>query len=519
MTDFILKIKKDFINKKTCLLLLSTFLFGVLIYIVLISNDLTNQYDGLWVDSYYYCGNWELSNGRWLWRYIDMLKQGHNANPLNSYLALMIFSIGNILLVESIGFKRNFSKYFVCFGILTTTTICCFLSYRYLAEKYAISYLFSVLAAYVLINYKNKYVGIFISSISYMMSLASYQSEVSCFCIIIITFLLTDYFSDKFDIKNHLMLIIEAVLVIVIGSLLYKVSWDIMSQIYNTPPSSYKGGNSLSIGNMILNIPKNIFSTYKYFYNYFCGHFKINIFQNKLFYLIYFVLITYFVLIIIKHKTIFFYPIILILLLPVACNFSVLYIDSGVKIQQTIGTSIITFILITLVYEINTKEELLNKIYKYSLYVLSIILLVGNIFAVENDIEAMKIGKQSTSSLLSSISNTLLEKDLYDEKKIYCFVGKPCNNALFRANELWGNSNDYARFGDFDMSCFANTHSFIGLFENDIRINYKIEYPENIYEVANKMTAYPERGSITEIGNFVIIKLSSDECNKDIKME
>lgn len=46
-----LKIEKSYIN-----FLIISMLMGILIYLTLISNQLTNHYDGLWCDPYFAAG-------------------------------------------------------------------------------------------------------------------------------------------------------------------------------------------------------------------------------------------------------------------------------------------------------------------------------------------------------------------------------------------------------------------------------------------------------------------------------
>lgn len=50
--------------------------FAVVVYFPLMSQKLTNTFDGLWMDTYYIAGGWELSIGRWLWPLADALRFG-----------------------------------------------------------------------------------------------------------------------------------------------------------------------------------------------------------------------------------------------------------------------------------------------------------------------------------------------------------------------------------------------------------------------------------------------------------
>lgn len=45
----------------------------VFAYIVIVSNELTNTYDGLWQGSYYAGYSWVLSIGRWFWPVVGIV--------------------------------------------------------------------------------------------------------------------------------------------------------------------------------------------------------------------------------------------------------------------------------------------------------------------------------------------------------------------------------------------------------------------------------------------------------------
>lgn len=135
------------------------FAFSVLLYIVLIANQLTNHYDGLWHGSVGLSGPWELSIGRWFWLYIDRLRMGISSEPLTSCLTLFLIIIGNMLICDIFGQIGKKTGYLAGMIILSNTTICNYLSYRYMSPTFGFSFLLSILAAWVLVKKSESNLG------------------------------------------------------------------------------------------------------------------------------------------------------------------------------------------------------------------------------------------------------------------------------------------------------------------------------------------------------------------------
>lgn len=132
------------------------FIFSILLYSILITNQLTNHYDGLWSGNYALSGTWELSIGRWFWLYIDRLRIGISSEPLTSCLALFLIIIGNILIFDIFGQIGKKTGYLAGMIIMSSTTVCNYLSYRYMSPTFGASFLLSILVAWILVKKQNR---------------------------------------------------------------------------------------------------------------------------------------------------------------------------------------------------------------------------------------------------------------------------------------------------------------------------------------------------------------------------
>lgn len=512
MKKLCVNFKEKYANKETCVFLLLSILFGIVLYSILIENNLTNQYDGLWNGTHYLSSRPEVGAGRWMFFICDRLIFGYKGEPLVSCMSITIFAIGNLVLLNTLKINKKLEKYFISFTIISTTTVCCMLSYKHQSYIFALSYLFSVLAAYCLIEIENKYVSFLLSVILLIMSLGSYQSQIGCFCLVIVFYLIIEIANGK-SLKDYIFIIIKTILIIIVSCILYKIICDIMIKLLNVS-FSYKGFNSLSIIDMIKQLPISFIKTYKYFYDYFFGTFKINAYQNILFILIFVFIVCSFIVGFIKNKRIDL--IMFLLLIPVCCNFSILFIDSDVMLQQTLATSITMPLLVVISYEILKMCTNNNVFVGIICFILSFVLLFGNVITTGTDIDSMRQGKTSVEYIVSSVCDDLIDKNMFDSNMKYFFVGTPCKNDMFNVNDLWNKSNDYAKYGDFWKNAYCLPISYQGIV-NNIGINLKCNFPSNQEyndfingDFCKEMPCYPNEGYIKEENGCIFIKISND---------
>ena len=71
---------------------LGMLLFSSFVFFPLVSQRLTNAYDGMWTTAEYRAGGWELSNGRWLWPVFSFLRFSLQLEPINAVVCLMLLS-------------------------------------------------------------------------------------------------------------------------------------------------------------------------------------------------------------------------------------------------------------------------------------------------------------------------------------------------------------------------------------------------------------------------------------------
>ena len=105
-----------YIGSKIFLVML---LFSAVVFFLLISQRLTNTFDGLWNNTWFFGGYWQVVTGRWLWPVIDALRFGIQTEPFNSLLTLSMSALAVTLLRKFFhreGFCRDLSGGYGCSG-------------------------------------------------------------------------------------------------------------------------------------------------------------------------------------------------------------------------------------------------------------------------------------------------------------------------------------------------------------------------------------------------------------------
>lgn len=484
---------------------------GVASYLPLIARGLTNTYDGLWQETYFQAGNWELSIGRWAWPFLDKFRGGYAAEPFNSLLTLLLMTTASLIIISTFGMHRYCFRHALI--MLLNPTVCCFLSYRYMSPTFGMSVLLSSIAGCALTrNFSKRKSNILlciICSVALAVSLGLYQANVGCFCAIVVIYALYQLLEDHF--KDCLNVLLKGAIVGIVGCIIYKILWDVALALRYIVAADYKGAGSVSIIDMITSLPRGILQAYKSYVIYF------SFFQSNYVFRIIRIAIVFGLLILtvavgikkLKHnKGKLCLYIVLLLLTPVAINFFHLLAPNGdgLMLQMT-GSSVIYMVLLMCLLEKTASQRVKTIVVTFSL-----LILYGNVYATGTDIDAMSQGTVAAQSLMENVNITLVKEDLFDLEYNYAFVGRMSDNPLFKTNELWDKASHYARFGEFWYTPDCLTYSYRGLV-NSLGLNIDIVDENSLKtffedENVKRMPVYPSEGSIEKLDDTIIIKIS-----------
>lgn len=511
-------LKKKCIFKEYGNLFLGNIIFSYILYATLMNNQLVNQYDGIWEYNYRIAGSWELSCGRWFWPYLDRLRMGISIDPITTIITLSVLSVAMIILVDIYDIKNRFLQYLICYLFLSNTVVCNWLSYRFMSPTFGISFLLSILAAWVIVKIQKDYIAMIGGAILIATSMGGYQANIGCTCAVLVGCLLIILVQKH--IENFFELLKRCVIAGVGGVGIYLICLKVHLYINNVTMTTYNGANNASVLNSIKNTLPSIEKMYLLFYQWLFDKSAVNINVFEKYYIFPIILfVTGVILICVgvklykvsKWNSVLFF--LMIILMPIACNFILFATpDAGLSLQMTGGFGLLFPIFMCLIDKTSDVSIIANKL-KKAMVILMIIFCYGNICQVVLDQNAMLEGKIATTTIAQNIVSELSEEECLDNELEYCIIGLPENNELFCVSPLFYNANPYAKFGDWwtDPSC--SLQSWKGVFRHLCGLNINTCSVETYNKVltdefVRNMPIYPEEGYIKKMGNVVIIKVA-----------
>lgn len=503
-------------NRFSCVL---AFVFGLILYSQLMSQQLVNAYDGLWEYTYHAAGKWELSLGRWFWLYLDKIRFGVSNDPWTSIMTILLFSAGLYLISDLFCLGDRKVTFLFSALFLSSTAVCVSLSYRFMSPVFGCAFLLSVLAAWLTLKSDRVILPVLAGSLMVALSMGAYQACLGCTCLVIAGYLLWKLNSPEVSWRQLGLYMGKSAAMLSVGGILYVLLLKVHLAIFNTSLSTYNGADSYSLWNTLKKLPVTIKNAYSIFGMYFFKDlYKTNLFQHYRIYLLLFVAAGVFLVIGLlqvwkrsRIRAVCYLA--LILALPIAANaVSLVATDVGMSIQMTAPLALFLPILIC----VAGKMECRFKAYFLARLAGGLAVLValwGNIYQVQVDQNAMYEGKTAAGAMAEGILHELAEEDCLNPDLRYCLVGIPAGNRLFYVSEAYSRSNNYAMVGVGWTDPESAMKSWRGIFHYFCGVNLNI-WPTSACQeemaqadIAN-MPVYPDPGYVKQVGDVVVIKVN-----------
>lgn len=511
--------------------------FAVMVYFPLISLKLTNTVDGLWTTAEYMAGAWELSNGRWFWLVTSFLRFSLQLEPINAVVCLVLVSLGVTQLHMT--FKTVHEGRTSCLDWLaglcyvSNVVVGCYLSFHFIAPEYGFSFFFAMLATEHVIRGKSAVSSIVPAAVLLALSLGLYQTNLACFCLVLLAWFLVLLFRGEEGIKLRCY-IAKCLGSAVCGAALYWGILQIILKISGVAMANYQGGASISPLNMLKSLPQSIVKCYAQFWDYFFGDtVRHNVLQSfgvlyALAFLVVGAALVRRLAVVLRRKDAetAFYAVAAVLVMPLA---SVIFLLAASQatfyIPMAGGTALffpVCFWLLDAVQPASNTETLgknkAGKVKKAALLLAAAGILYGSVFMSAIDQQAMYEGRKATKQIADLVAGELVAEGYYDlpEKLPVMLVGRPSASPLFRTHVIYWDANDYAQVGLFEKENAATMrYSWNAVFRDLTPMQLELcsdeVYDELIRtEEIKRMPTFPEKGSMQEMDGVYVIKISED---------
>lgn len=509
--------------------------FAVMVYFPLISLKLTNTVDGLWTTAEYMAGAWELSNGRWFWLVTSFLRFSLQLEPINAVVCLVLVSLGVTrlhMLFKPAWMRTSCIDWLAGLCYVSNVVVGCYLSFHFIAPEYGFSFFFAMLATEHVIRGKSAVSSIVPAAVLLALSLGLYQTNLACFCLVLLAYFLLLLFQngEKQKIREY---ICKSLASAASGAVLYLLILKITLWATGTAMADYQGGADISVSGILKNLPSSVEKCYELFYRYFFGTLvKHNMLQETavVFALIFCVVgaaLACRLVRLIRRKDWenTFYGTAALLVLPMMCTvFMVATSQALFYIPMSGGLALflpVCFWLLDSSREGKTAcdafRKCWNKAEKALILLTAAAVVYGSVFMSAVDQQAMYEGRQATKELSDLIAQTLMSSGYFDdnEQLPVLFVGRPSSNSSFMKREYYLYANPYAQMGRFWLNDYSARASWKAVFRDITPAKLKhcsVEQYGELYSRTEleQMPVYPQEGYIQQIDGVVVVKISDD---------
>ena len=493
--------------------------FSAILYSMMMSQQLTNTFDGLWHQNYRHAGIPELTSGRWMLYFVDKFNMGLHADPIISLGALCLFVLGFLLVVDLFGVENKTAAFLSVALFVSSTAVSNTLSYRMTSLGYGLAYFFAAFGIYAAVRVENRILAALVSGVSVGLSMACYQAYLGVFGIIAVFYLIARCNApakEKADTKRTLFNdILRMACSLAVGAVFYVATLSFFLKLWKVSLSTYNGVGGITLSDLVLGLPKNICKTYRYFGSYFLTDaLKINRLQQLggMYVLLALILVVVIVIGARVWKSGKVQVAVLALsalAIPVACNAYMLLAGDKLELQMTAGLAMV--MPLTMIVALSCFDK--YRVIRLACVVFGVALLYGNAMQVWFDQEAMYEGRNACETMVTQVLEDLKDNDLLSPEYEYFFVGVPARNPYFAVSDIYACANGYAQMGNFWVSGSCCQMSYHGLINKWMGFNLPMSYLfyEDLPQSANitEIPVYPYDGYITVVDdNLVIIKIS-----------
>ena len=498
--------------------LLGGFCIGILAYFMMMSLNLVNHFDGIWHLSNFIAGDWEISLGRGLQRYADRFRFGIVSDSFNTILTLLLAETANVMILDKFQIKKGVYPWLLLLLLTANPVICASLTYSYMSVNFGLGYLFSVMAFYfvdVRGNAKRTLLQGSVCGVILGVSMSFYQAYISVTGVLAVI-LAIKMLDDEKDAKAVLRYIALFAYTVIFCGCVYFIITKALLMRAGIQLASYKGAGSISLLQMIIQLPDSIKKCYVEFLSYIL---KARAFSDLEFIEIILtgVIVSYVLAVIMRvikalrdhlEKAVLYA--VMFLLLPVAsCMVLLIAVGNSVSELMSMGF-VICIALLGIVFFQNDKSRFWLK--RAGLFFLAMFAWY-QLSAVTNDQLALKEGKKAVITLTENMVSRLYNEGYLDEYETVAFIGRPANNDSFAQSAAYQMANEYAKFGSWSVDARNNRASWNGIISNFLGVNLDL-CSDNEYEslaamqqVAD-MPEFPAEGSICVIGDVIAVKVS-----------
>ena len=487
---------------------ISAVVIGLITHLYKITNWLPN-WDSL---VFRYDAQNMVSMGRWFLPVASAFSSFYDLPWVTGLMAILFHALGAVVIVEIFKVKKTVTACLIGAMVVSFPTVTSVMMYNYVADAYALSFLFAVLAAFFLTREKPKYL---ISVILISLSVGIYQAYITVTIMLLLVFLIKETFLSEVKVKDILIKCLKFLITGGIGMGLYYVALMVILKITNTALLDYQGfGDAAALSG--INIFASLYVIKEIFLNYFFNFTNgLNLF-SIINLLIFALTVVLYVTDIIKNKITILkvlFLLVFVILLPIGANI-LAFVNSSIDYHNLMKMGYLGFYLIFILAYEKTYFEKINfqAIKSWLVLALSAVLIFNYIIIANVSYHKLNMAYEKSIGTLNRIADRIEQTE----------GSNKCDSVLVLG--ALEDTEEYSSYISLDMTGTTDGHiiraddEIVGQSVLCSALNdycgkkYKFLSGEEKQELLgkideNNLSNWPDKNSIQIIDKVIIIKL------------
>lgn len=487
---------------------ISAVVIGLITHIYKITNWLPN-WDSL---VFRYDAQDMISMGRWFLPVASGISSFYDLPWVTGLMAILFYALGAVAIVEIFKVKKTVTACLIGATVVSFPTVTSVMMYNYVADAYALSFLFAVLAALFLTGEKPKYL---ISVILIALSVGIYQAYITVTIMLLLCFLIVKALCDNTKIKELFIYGVKFLLTGVLGMVIYYLALTLLLKLTKTTLLDYQGfGDAASLSG--LNIFASLYtikeSFFGYFFNFSSGINAFSIINIA----IIIVSVTYYLTYLLKNKISILKTLIivaLVVMLPIGA--SVLsFLNSGIDYHNLMKMGFLIFyLLFILIYEkIDFGNINFQAIKSWTVLVLSTVLIFNYIIIANVSYHKLNMAYEKSIGTLNRIADRIEQTEGATDCESVLVLGALDNSEAYSSNippDMTGTTDGHIIRADDEI---VGQSVLCSALNDYCGKEYKFLSGEEKQKLMSKigedsLSNWPDKNSIQIIDNVIVIKL------------
>ena len=503
------KLKKSILPQwKVCFAF--ALVMGIIAHLYKITNWLPN-WDSL---VFRYDSQNMIKMGRWFLPVVCAPSSFYDLPMVAGLMAILFHGLGAVCICKMFGVQKNITAALVGSIVATFPTVTSVMMYNYVADGYALAFLFSCVAAMLVTKEKPCYIG---SAVFIALSVGIYQAYITVTIMLLILSLILELIYKGAELKKFMLKVLKFLLTGILGMGIYYLVLTLILKMTGTELLEYQGFSSAASLSGI-DIPGALYTIKHSFTDYFFDFSKGPSVFSVLNVIVFVLTILLYVYELIRNKVSIsriLMIVIFALFLPVGASI-LCFINSSLDYHNLMKMGFLVFYLFfVLQYEkTDSRCKKINCAKSWTILCITAVLIFNQIIIANVSYHKLNMAYEKTYGTLIRIADRIEETDGAEECDSILVLGYLPGSEAYSVKlppDMTGTIDSYIIRADDEI---VGQSVLCSALNDYCGKNYRFVSGEEKEMLLGKIDAesiecWPDKDSVFVIDNVIVIKLGN----------